>query len=299
MKKPIASRSARSSSSADHAGDVASGGGASPPAAGPKRPICCAERSSARAAPQRRTSSRLASRRARLRSRESKAPHLTRLSTTRRFTSWLRTRRQKSWRLVKGPSARAAMIVSIAFEPTPFTAPRPKRIVSPATVKSSRLWLTSGGRIGMLRSRHSARFLYVLSVSPASRERRPAMNSRGRLRDLHHLLLVDDDAVGVAQDRLERGVQIADRLLAVLAADEGVDHGRAVVELRVERPRPVERQDGDEVGEARGPELRQQPADAARLELEDPDRVAVGEQLVGAGVVQRQAIGAQLDAAPP
>src|SRR5207249_4553548 len=150
---------------------------AQPPPA--RRPICADARSSARLAAQRMTSSSPARRRARLRSMESKAPHLTRLSITRRLTSWPRTRRQKSARLVSGPSSRAARTASIAFEPTPFTAPRPKRIVSPAAVKSSRLAFTSGGRMAMPRSRHSAMFLYVLSMSLASSERSPAMNSVG------------------------------------------------------------------------------------------------------------------------
>jgi hypothetical protein len=66
-----------------------------------------------------------------------------------------------------------------------------------------------------------------------------------RLRDLHHLLLIDDDAVGVGEDRLERGMQILDRLAAVLALDELRDHAA------VEGTWSIERERGDHVREAR------------------------------------------------
>jgi hypothetical protein len=59
--------------------------------------------------------------------------------------------------------------------------------------------------------------------------------------DAHHLLLVDAHAVRLLQHLLERRVRVARLLLAVLPSDEGVDHAAS------ERPRPVERQDGDEV----------------------------------------------------
>src|SRR4030095_6662042 len=55
-------------------------------------------------------------------------------------------------------------MTSIALDPTPFTAPSPKRILSPRTVKPSSLSFTSGGRTGISRKRHSAMFLYVLLV---------------------------------------------------------------------------------------------------------------------------------------
>ena len=68
-------------------------------------------------------------------------------------------------------------------------------------------------------------------------ERIPAQH----LRDLHHLLLVDDHPVGVAQDGLEARVRVADTLAPVLAVDEDVHHAR------VERARAVERARGDDV----------------------------------------------------
>ena len=110
---------------------------------------------------------------------ESNAPHLMRLSSTRLLVTVLCTRVQKSYRSVNGPSSRAASMTSIAFEPTPLTAPSPKRIVCPRTVNPSPLSFTSGGRTGMSCRRHSAMFLYVLLVSPISRLVSAAMNSCG------------------------------------------------------------------------------------------------------------------------
>jgi hypothetical protein len=102
------------------------------------------------------------------------------------------------------------------------------------------------------------------------------------LRDLHHLFLIDDDAVG----RFEAGLQIVDvvvdLLLALLAQDEVVDHSRA------ERPGPVEREHGDDVLEAVGRELLDQLLHALRFDLEDRRGVAVLENLVGLRVVEGQ-----------
>ena len=42
--------------------------------------------------------------------------------------------------------------------------------------------------------------------------------------DLHHLLLIEDDAVGLFQDLLQLGQVVGDFFLAVLAGDEIVDH---------------------------------------------------------------------------
>src|SRR6185437_630749 len=52
--------------------------------------------------------------------------------------------------------------------------------------------------------------------------------AREHLRDLHHLLLVEDDAVGRLQHLLQTRVQVVDGAidLAVLAVDEVIDHAR-------------------------------------------------------------------------
>ncbi len=98
--------------------------------------------------------------------------------------------------------------------------------------------------------------------------------------DLHHLLLVDDDARGLAQDRLEQGMQVFRLLDAVLAVDEARDV--------VHRTRPIERVHRHDVVEAVGLELAQRIAHAARFQLEDADRLGAAEQLEGRLVVERQ-----------
>ena len=100
------------------------------------------------------------------------------------------------------------------------------------------------------------------------------------LRDLHHLLLVDDHAIGLFQDRLDRGMQIVRLLAAVLAVDVAVDV--------VHRPRPIERDDGDDVLEAVGLQLAQGVAHARTFELEHADRIAARQERVGRGVVERE-----------
>ena len=63
------------------------------------------------------------------------------------------------------------------------------------------------------------------------------------LGDLHHLLLVDDDAVGVVEHRLQQRMQHVDRL----AADLAVDMKRRDV---VHRARPIEGAEGGDVLDA-------------------------------------------------
>ena len=84
----------------------------------------------------------------------SKAPLLMSASRVRLLASCESTRAQKSKTEVKGPSARAAMIASMAPRPTPFTAFRPKRILPSTTVKPTSLSLTSGGSTSMPISWH-------------------------------------------------------------------------------------------------------------------------------------------------
>ena len=106
------------------------------------------------------------------------------------------------------------------------------------------------------------------------------------LGDRHHLLLVDDQAVGLPQHRLERlgerRVDRLDRLAAVLAA------GVLVVRVGTHRAGAVERADGRDVGELVGLQRAQQRAHARAVELEDAERVAATHQLVGRPVVEGQ-----------
>ena len=80
------------------------------------------------------------------------------------------------------------------------------------------------------------------------------------LRDLHDLLLVDHDAVGLLQDPFEQRMQVVRLLLAVLALDVARDV--------LHRARPIERHDGDDVLEAVGLQAAQHVAHAVAFQLE-------------------------------
>ena len=95
---------------------------------------------------------------------------------------------------------------------------------------------------------------FFLPIARRSRSAGRACSRASTWRDLHDLLLVDDDAVGVLEDRLQRRVRVLDLLAPVLAVDEVVDHAA------LERTRAVERAGGDDVLEAVGLELLQQLA---------------------------------------
>ena len=95
---------------------------------------------------------------------------------------------------------------------------------------------------------------------------------------LHHLLLVDHDAVGFGQHLLHQRVRVLDLLAPVLARHEGRDqvHGAGTVQ-RVQR---------DQVFQARRLGVTQHALHAARFKLEHGLGLALLEQLVGRVVVQ-------------
>ena len=96
--------------------------------------------------------------------------------------------------------------------------------------------------------------------------------------DHHHVLLIGHHPVGVLQDRFERRVEVGDLLLAVLAGDVFGD--------RVHRPRPVERDERDDVLDPVGLEPSDEIAHALAFQLEHADRVAAREHLVGLAVAE-------------
>ena len=110
------------------------------------------------------------------------------------------------------------------------------------------------------------------------------------LGDLHHLFLVDDDPVGVGQDRCQLRVDVGDLLPPVLAVDEVVDHPA------LERAGPIERHGGDDVLELVRLELLEDLAEAARLELEHPGGVAARDHLVDRRIVHRDPVDVELGA---
>ena len=114
-----------------------------------------------------------------------------------------------------------------------------------------------------------------------------------RLRDQHHLFLIGDDAVGVAEDRFELLEVVLDLLGALLPRDVVVHHAR------LQRAGTIERVERDQVVEAIGSRLAQQLAHAGRLELEDAERGALLEHLVGLRVVQRHVVDVEHDILGP
>ena len=89
------------------------------------------------------------------------------------------------------------------------------------------------------------------------------------------------------QRRLQRVVEVGDRLLAVLAADVGGDVRH--------RPGPEEGDHGGQVAHLGRLELLDVSAHAGALQLEDAHRVAAAQQLEGLRVVQRQVVDVEAD----
>ena len=77
--------------------------------------------------------------------------------------------------------------------------------------------------------------------------------------DLHHLLLVDDDAVGLLEEFLQLGQIVDDGFAAVLAIDEVVDHAA------LNRAGAIERVQRGEIFDAAGLIAAQNVAHARRI----------------------------------
>src|SRR3546814_3421774 len=92
------------------------------------------------------------------------------------------------------------------------------------------------------------------------------------LRRLHHLFLIDEDAIGLGQYAFEQRMRIGDRLAFVLA--------RAEQRTIVHRSRPIESDQRDDVAEIGWFYRRQWAPHPFGFELEHPDRVAALEQFV-------------------
>ena len=103
--------------------------------------------------------------------------------------------------------------------------------------------------------------------------------------NLEHLILVDDDPVGLLQQGLQVGMEIGNLFGAVL---RGHEIGNAL-----HRPWPIESHNGDQVRNLVGPQLLETPPHAAGLQLEHGRRLPLGQHVVGplgplVGVVHRQ-----------
>ncbi len=117
--------------------------------------------------------------------------------------------------------------------------------------------------------------------------------ARDLLGDAHDLFLVDDQAVRLGEDVLQRlgelGMDRLDGLPVVLAV------GVVVVGVLAHRAGSIQRDDRDDVLEAGGLHAAQQVAHRAAVELEHAQCVAAAQQLVGRFVVQRQRLQVDVD----
>ena len=104
------------------------------------------------------------------------------------------------------------------------------------------------------------------------------------LRDPHHRLLVEHQAVGVPEDRLHIRVQVGDGLAAVLEV------GVVTVHVGRHRARPVQSDERRDVIEARRCQRAQRRAHGGALELEHTDGVTAPQHLEGRLVVERHRV---------
>ncbi len=112
--------------------------------------------------------------------------------------------------------------------------------------------------------------------------------ARQHLRDLHHLFLVDDNALGLLEQMVDRRMDRLQLLLAMLAGVVGRDV--------FHRARTIERDERDDVLDAVRPHADQRLAHAGTFHLEHADRFAARQHLVGLFIVERDA--GEIDADP-
>ncbi len=104
------------------------------------------------------------------------------------------------------------------------------------------------------------------------------------IRDLQHLLLVHDDAVGLLEDLLQFRKIVGDSLAAVLALNEVFHHAA------LQRAGAVECVERAQISDARGLVLAQNVAHTGRFKLEHAAGVGLRENFVRLGVVKREIV---------
>ena len=105
--------------------------------------------------------------------------------------------------------------------------------------------------------------LYLFCPSRAARHRLRQANIPQEAGDLHHLLLVDHDPVGLGQNFWHFRMVDLDRFSAMFAVDERGDH--------LHRAGTIESADGDDLFERVDMQLPRQVLHAPGLELEDAE----------------------------
>ena len=149
-----------------------------------------------------------------------------------------------------------------------------------------REFLTPGNEAGALR----VHFLLVLLAHGAAQQIGITQRIAGQhLRGLHDLFLIDEYAVCFGENSLQLGMRIFNRFGPVLAAAKQRDV--------IHRPRPVERDERDDVAKSGWLHRRQRAAHPFGFELEDADRVARLKQTVNPLVIPGQCRQIDLDVA--
>ncbi|KPQ09879.1 MAG: hypothetical protein HLUCCA09_02175 [Rhodobacteraceae bacterium HLUCCA09] len=123
------------------------------------------------------------------------------------------------------------------------------------------------------------RRLDLLAHGPAQEVGAAERIARHLLRDLHHLFLVDDDALRLVED-------VVDQRVDALALPEPV-LDLAILGNVLHRARAVERHEGDDVLDAGRLHAAQRVHHARRFHLEHRDRPGRGVEAVGRLVVER------------
>ncbi len=113
--------------------------------------------------------------------------------------------------------------------------------------------------------------------------------ARHRLGDLHHLFLVDDDAEGFLQDRLQHRMQVFRLLVAMLARAIGRDVRH--------RTGTIKRDQRDDVFETVRPHVDQRAPHALAFNLEHADHFAARQHGVTWRIVDRQRTKIEFDIA--
>ena len=122
--------------------------------------------------------------------------------------------------------------------------------------------------------------LDLLTHRPAQHIRPAESVASQNLRRPLHLFLIDHDAKGFGQHRLQLRVHVIGIFLAMLTGDVFGDIGH--------RPRPIQRNQRDDVLETVGPQFFEGVAHARAFQLEDTNGVTAAKQFKGLGVVQGQ-----------
>ncbi len=146
---------------------------------------------------------------------------------------------------------------------------------------------TTGEEFGALGSHL---FLFLFAHGAAENVGFAQRKARQTVGDLHHLFLIEDDAVGFFENVLKLGKFVGDFGFAVLAIDEVVDHAA------LNGAGAIESVEGGEILDAGGMIAAKDVAHAVRFKLEDSGGIAAGEKFVGGFVVEREIIDVDFDA---